>query len=174
MADQLFLRLADVGPGMVTAGDQGFVPMLARSWTRRDSLTLVFDLDPRARWHDGAPVTSRDVLFTLRRARDSAIAPRLANVTRRIASVEAEGEHRVVFRFREVYAEQFYDATFHTAMRAGASAGAAAADRLRPGPSLRRIPSAAAPIAGCGGSRANSSSSPRTRISSWAHPRSSG
>ena len=56
------------------------------------------------------------MLFTLRRARDSAIAPRLANVTRRIASVEAEGEHRVVFRFREVYAEQFYDATFHTAI----------------------------------------------------------
>ena len=77
VADQLFLRLADVGPGMMTAGDQGFVPMLARSWTRRDSLTLVFDLDPRARWHDGAPVTSRDVLFTLRRARDSAIAPRM-------------------------------------------------------------------------------------------------
>jgi peptide/nickel transport system substrate-binding protein len=116
VADQLFLRLADVGPGMVTAGDQGFVPMLARSWTRRDSLTLVFDLDPRARWHDGAPVTSRDVLFTMRRARDSAVAPRLANVTRRIASVEAEGEHRVVLRFRKAYAEQLYDATFHTAI----------------------------------------------------------
>jgi peptide/nickel transport system substrate-binding protein len=116
VADQLFLRLADVGPGMVTAGDQGFVPRLARSWTRRDSLTLVFDLDPRARWHDGAPVTSRDVLFTLRRARDTAIAPRLANVTRRIAAVEVESEHRVVFRFREVYAEQFYDATYHAAI----------------------------------------------------------
>jgi peptide/nickel transport system substrate-binding protein len=76
----------------------------------------VFDLDPRALWHDGAPVTSRDVLFTLRRARDAGIAPRLANVTRRIAAVEMEGEHRVVFRFREVYAEQFYDATYHAAI----------------------------------------------------------
>ena len=66
VADQLFLRLADLGPGLMTAGDRGFVPMLARSWTRRDSLTLVFELDPRARWHDGAPVTARDVLFTLR------------------------------------------------------------------------------------------------------------
>lgn len=116
IADQLFLRLADVGPGMMTAGDQGFVPMLARSWSRPDSLTLVFELDPRARWHDGAPVTSRDVLFTLRRARDSTIAPRLANVTRRIASVEAESDHRVVFRYRQVYAEQFYDATYHAAI----------------------------------------------------------
>lgn len=116
IADHLFLRLASVGPGLVTAGDRGSVPLLASSWTRRDSLTLVFELDPRARWHDGAPVTARDVTFTLGRARDSTIAPRLANVTRRIASVEAEGEHRVVFRFREVYAEQFYDATFHVAI----------------------------------------------------------
>ena len=116
IADQLFLRLAAVGPGMVTDGDRGFVPQLARSWTRRDSLTLVFDLDPRARWHDRTPVTARDVLFTMRRARDSSIAPRLAAVTRRIAAVEAEGDHRVVFRYREVYAEQLYDASFHTAI----------------------------------------------------------
>jgi peptide/nickel transport system substrate-binding protein len=116
LADQLFLRLAGLGPGLITAGDRGFVPLLAKSWTRRDSLTLAFELDPRARWHDGAPVTSRDVLFTMRRARDPAIAPRLTSVTRRIAAVEAEGDRVVVFRFREVYAEQLYDATFHTAI----------------------------------------------------------
>src|SRR5512145_2741746 len=74
VADQLFLRLVGIGPGMVTAGDQGFVPLLAESWSRRDSVTLAFDLDPRARWHDGVPVTSRDVVFTMRRARDSTIA----------------------------------------------------------------------------------------------------
>jgi peptide/nickel transport system substrate-binding protein len=116
VADQLFLRLVGIGPGMVTAGDRGFVPLLAKGWTRRDSVTLAFDIDPRAQWHDAAPVTSRDVVFTMRRARDSTIAPRLANVTRRIASVEAEGDHRVVFRFRQVYAEQLYDASFHTAI----------------------------------------------------------
>jgi peptide/nickel transport system substrate-binding protein len=116
IADHLFLRLAGVGPGLVTAGDRGFVPLLASSWSRRDSLTLVFELDPRARWHDGTPVTARDVTFTFGRARDSTIAPRLANVTSRIASVEAEGDHRVVFRFKQVYSEQLYDATFHVAI----------------------------------------------------------
>jgi peptide/nickel transport system substrate-binding protein len=116
IADHLFLRLAGVGPGLVTAGDGGFVPLLAKSWTRRDSLTLMFELDRRARWHDGAPVTARDVAFTFGRARDRTITPRLANATRRIASVEAEGDHRVVFRFTEVYAEQLYDATFHVAI----------------------------------------------------------
>jgi peptide/nickel transport system substrate-binding protein len=116
IADHLFLRLANVGPGLVTAGDRGFIPQLARRWTRRDSVTLVFELDGRARWHDGAPVTARDVVFTYRRARDSTIAPRLARVTRRIAAVEAEGNDRVVFRFTRVYSEQLYDATFHTAI----------------------------------------------------------
>lgn len=116
IADQLFLRLAALGPGMVTAGDRGFVPQLARSWHRRDSLTLAFTIDPRARWHDGAPVTARDVVFTMRRAGNAEIAPRLANVTRRIADVHAEGERTAVFRFRQVYAEQLYDASFHTAI----------------------------------------------------------
>jgi peptide/nickel transport system substrate-binding protein len=115
VADHLFLRLANLGPGLVTAGDRGFVPMLARSWSRRDSVTLVFELDPRARWHDGAPVTSRDVLFAFARARDAAIAPKLATLTEHIAKVEADGDHRVIIRFTHPYAEQLYDATWHVA-----------------------------------------------------------
>jgi peptide/nickel transport system substrate-binding protein len=115
LADQLFLRLARLGPTLTTAGDGGFVPLLARSWTRRDSVTLAFDLDPRARWQDGAPVTARDVVFTFERARNAAVAPRLAALLRHITSVTAEGERRVVFRYSRPYPEQFYDATFHAA-----------------------------------------------------------
>lgn len=115
VADHLFLRLANLGPGLVTAGDRGFEPMLARSWSRSDSVTLVFDLDPKARWHDGVPVTAGDVLFAFQRARDPTIAPRLATLTRHISSVEAEGERRVVIRFTHPYAEQLYDATWHVA-----------------------------------------------------------
>ncbi len=115
MADQLFLRLANLGPDLVTAGDKSFVPMLARSWTRRDSVTIAFDLDDRASWQDGVPVTARDVVFTFQRARDPSIAPRLAGVLRRIASVTAEGTHRVVFTFTEPYAEQLYDAVWPVA-----------------------------------------------------------
>ena len=115
VADQLFIRLAELGPTLVTAGDSEFVPGLARSWTRRDSVTLAFDLDPRARWHDGVPVTARDVVFSFNRAKDPAIAPRLANLLRFITSVAAENDHRVVFRFSEPYSDQLYDATFHVA-----------------------------------------------------------
>jgi peptide/nickel transport system substrate-binding protein len=115
VADQLFARLAQLGPTLITTGDRGFEPLLARSWTRRDSVTLAFDLDPRATWHDGMPVTAADVAFTFGRALNPAIAPRLARLLRRIASVTAESERRVVFRFTEAYPEQLYDAVFHVA-----------------------------------------------------------
>ena len=115
VVDQLFLRLAELGPKLLTSGDRDFVPALARSWTRRDSTTLVFELDPRAHWHDGVPVTARDVVFTFNRAKNPEIAPRLSDLLRQITSVTAEGDSRVVFHFARPYAEQFYDATYHVA-----------------------------------------------------------
>jgi peptide/nickel transport system substrate-binding protein len=115
IADQLFLRLAGLGPTLLTAGDRDFVPLLASSWSRRDSVTLVFELNPRARWQDGVPVTARDVVFTMERARSRSVSPRLADLLKHITAVTAEGEHRVVFRFSHRYAEQLYDATFHVA-----------------------------------------------------------
>jgi peptide/nickel transport system substrate-binding protein len=115
IADQLFLRLAGLGPTLLTAGDRNFVPLLASSWSRRDSVTLVFELNPRARWQDGVPVTARDVVFTMERARSRSVSPRLADLLKHITAVMAEGEHRVVFRFSHPYAEQLYDATFHVA-----------------------------------------------------------
>jgi peptide/nickel transport system substrate-binding protein len=115
LADQLFLRLAGLSPTLLTTGDRDFVPLLARSWTRIDSVTLAFDLDPRARWQDGVPVTSRDVVFTFARARDRQVAPKLADLLRHVSSVMAEGERRVIFRFSHSYPEQLYDATFHVA-----------------------------------------------------------
>jgi peptide/nickel transport system substrate-binding protein len=115
VADQLFLRLAEIGPKMVTSGDSDFMPALAKSWTRRDSITLAFDLDTRARWHDGVPVTPRDVVFTMARAKNQEVSPRLSELLRQIVSVTAEGTSRVVFRFARPYGEQLYDATFHVA-----------------------------------------------------------
>jgi peptide/nickel transport system substrate-binding protein len=113
VAAQLFLRLADPGPELKLIGDDGFVPRLARSWERRDSLTLVFHLDPRARWHDGKPVTARDVAFTFDRARDSTIDPTVAEQLRHIREVRAQGDRDVVFTFDHAYPGQFYDATFY-------------------------------------------------------------
>ena len=112
VADLLFLRLLRLGPGLVTAGDRGFTPELAR-FHRRDSLTLVFDLDQRARWHDGVPVTAGDVVFAFTRARDRKIDPQRAVLLRNVKSVSAVGDYRVEISFTKVYGEQLYDAVWH-------------------------------------------------------------
>lgn len=114
VSDLLFLRLADLGPALSTNNERSFIPRLARRWSRRDPQTLVFDLDPRAVWQDGVPVTARDVIFGLERARDPRLSPQLSTLLRRIETVTAETDHRVVIRFREPYAEQLYDATYHS------------------------------------------------------------
>lgn len=106
----LYLRLAELGPTLSTVGDRGFRPMLAREWKRRNNVTLAFDLDPRATWHDGKPVTSADVVFSYQRAIELSD---VARALRRITSVKAEGDRRVVFTFARPYGEQFYDATYH-------------------------------------------------------------
>ncbi|HEU5359324.1 MAG TPA: peptide ABC transporter substrate-binding protein [Gemmatimonadales bacterium] len=112
VADLLFLRLARLGPTLATAGDSAFIPQLARRWTRRDSLTIVFELDPRARWQDGVPVTARDVVFSFARARDPGVSPALATLLRTIASVTALDERHVAIAFTRWYPSQFYDATY--------------------------------------------------------------
>ncbi len=109
----LFVPLARLGRALSTTDEKSFEPALARRWTRRDSLTLVFELDPRARWHDGEPVTSRDVVWSLNRARDSTVSPTYALLLRDIRSVAADGPSRVVVTYRRAYAEQFYDAVYH-------------------------------------------------------------
>lgn len=113
LSDQLFLRLANLGPDRRTADERSFQPALARSWTRLDSLALAMELDPRARWHDGRPVVANDVVFTFVRARNPKIAPKLANLLRHLDDVTADGDRRVIFRFSRAYPEQFYDLVYH-------------------------------------------------------------
>lgn len=113
VSDLMFLRLADLGPQVITGDEKKFVPKLARKWTRRDSLTLVFDLDPRAKWQDGQPVVANDVVFALERARNPKTSGGDDILLRRIASVTAESPSRVVVRYKQVYAEQLYDVVYH-------------------------------------------------------------
>jgi peptide/nickel transport system substrate-binding protein len=113
VSDLLFLPLARLGPDLVTSGDKGFTPVLARSWTRPDSLTLIFEIDSRARWQDGVPVTARDAALALNLARDSVSNPQLALVLRHVASATAADDRHLVVRFTEAYDEQLYDAVYH-------------------------------------------------------------
>lgn len=113
IADLIFPRLAELKLDLNTVDDSGFAPSLARSWEHRDSLTLAFHLDPRARWQDGAPVTAHDVVFTWGVYGDTLVgAPELPNLAD-IAAVEAEDSLTAVFRFRHARPEQLLDATYH-------------------------------------------------------------
>jgi len=48
-------------------------PDLADSWTyNAEGNELTFTLNPNAKWHDGAPATSEDVLFTFDKIKDPA------------------------------------------------------------------------------------------------------
>ena len=107
LADQLFLRLGMLGATLRTAGDNVMTPLLAVRWQRIDPRTLLFDLDPRARWQDGVPVTARDVVFTWRLMMDPVVG------TGRILfdpvdSVVAVGERRVRVHFKRAFSEQLY------------------------------------------------------------------
>lgn len=49
-------------------------PYFAHRWTwAADHRTVTFTLDRTLRWHDGAPTTAQDVVFTYEMARDSAL-----------------------------------------------------------------------------------------------------
>jgi peptide/nickel transport system substrate-binding protein len=111
--DQIFLKLADIGMALNTVGDRGFVPELAKRWNWRDSLTLVFHLDRRARWQDGRPVTAGDVAFTFDAYTDPQVNSSSAPILAHIASVTARDSLTAVFRFRDRYPEMFYDAVYH-------------------------------------------------------------
>src|SRR5437899_274103 len=124
--EQLFLKLADVGMSMNTIGDEGFQPLLAQKWEWDGPLTLVFHIDPRARWHDGQPVTAVDVAFTYDAYSDSTVASPYRAQLKRLASVTARDSLTAVFRFRERYPEMFYDAVYHM--------------RVLPAPLLRSVP----------------------------------
>ncbi|MFQ5594165.1 MAG: ABC transporter substrate-binding protein [Anaerolineae bacterium] len=65
--------------GLTRTDEQGqIVPDLAEGWTvMDDGLTYAFTLREDARWHDGSPVTTDDVLFTigLLQSEDSDLLP---------------------------------------------------------------------------------------------------
>src|SRR5258706_3659313 len=111
--DQIFLKLADIGMTLNTVGDRGFVPQLAKRWGWSDSMTLVFHLDPRAHWQDGAPVTAADVAFTFQAYTDPQVNSSSAPILAHIAGVTARDSLTAVFRFKDRYPEMFYDPVYH-------------------------------------------------------------
>jgi len=115
ISDQLYDRLAEIGPGLNTIGDAGFEPRLARSWTwSKDSLSVTFALDPRARWHDGQPVRAKDVAFTIGLFKDPKVGSSVTALIGNVDSVTVKDSLSAVAWFHRRTPEQFYDLVYQT------------------------------------------------------------
>jgi peptide/nickel transport system substrate-binding protein len=113
IVDMIYDRLADIGDSLNIVGDRGFTPRLADRWTwSRDSLSIAFHLNPNARWHDGQPVRSSDVRFTIASTKDSTLAAPAASVITNIDSVSTPDSVTAVFWFHTRSPQEFYDAVF--------------------------------------------------------------
>lgn len=113
VSDQMFERLAEIGPDLRTIGDRGFMPRLAQRWEwAPDSMSIVFHLDPRARWHDGRPVRAGDVRFSVDLMKDPKTATQFTALVTNLDSVSVRDSLTAVAWFKARSPEQFYQAAY--------------------------------------------------------------
>jgi peptide/nickel transport system substrate-binding protein len=117
VVDMLFDKLAEIGPDLNAIGDRGFTPRIARQWTwAPDSLSIAFEIDPRARWHDGQPVRARDVRFSFDVLRDPAVGSPFAGLVANVDSVTVRDSMTAVAWFKKRTPEQFYDLVYQVSI----------------------------------------------------------
>jgi peptide/nickel transport system substrate-binding protein len=114
IADQVYDLLADIGPDVNTFGDAGWTPRLAQSWQwAADSLSIAFKLRPEARFHDGRPVTSSDVRFSLDLYKDPKVASRFARGFADIDSISTPDSLTAIAWYSKRSPEQFYNIVYN-------------------------------------------------------------
>ncbi len=85
---------------MVRSADEPYTlyPLVAKNIEYPEGYAWVaFNLNPQARFHDGRPLTSEDVVFTFNMLKESG-SPFVKNNFRDVISANAETPHRVVFQ----------------------------------------------------------------------------
>jgi peptide/nickel transport system substrate-binding protein len=136
--DLVFDRLAEIDSTLVTTGDKSFTPRLAEKWTwAADSLSIAFSINPRARWHDGKPVTASDVRYSFRTFVDPKVASPSAPLFSNIDSVSVRDPQTAVVWFKRRIAEQFYDVAYQLVVFPEHVYGSIPADQLRNSPAIR-------------------------------------
>ncbi len=80
-------------------------PVLAESWEiSPDSLSITFHLRKDVTWHDGAPFTSADVLFTYRMMTDPETPTAYGEDFRQVSKAEAPDPHTFKVRYDKPFA----------------------------------------------------------------------
>lgn len=130
--DQLFEPLAALPANMNTIGDTGFEPRLAQRWEwAPDSMSIMFHLDPRARWHDGQPVRAKDVRFSLELTKDPVVASRQAGGLEGVDSVSVTDSLTAVAWFSRRSAEQFFSLVYNLTIVPEHILGSVPRDKMR-------------------------------------------
>jgi peptide/nickel transport system substrate-binding protein len=90
---------------LIVTGEGGLkpVPWLARSWKwSNGNKTLTLNLTNKAKWSDGQPLTSEDVVYSITAGRQNAVMDRvgLTGASNNIASVKATGPNTVAITLK--------------------------------------------------------------------------
>ncbi|GAC1301079.1 MAG: peptide-binding protein [Vulcanimicrobiaceae bacterium] len=84
------------------------VPTLANGGIAKDGRTLTYHLMPTAKWHDGVPVTARDVVFTWHQIMNAANNVPTRTGYDRITRIDTPDPHTVRIHFSEPYPPALY------------------------------------------------------------------
>jgi len=97
-----YVRMSWVFDTLIWTDQKGYAPALADSWSYDPaSMTFTFNLNPKAKWHDGKPVTAEDVVFTIGYYRKHPY--RFVKISD-IASVQANDARTVLLKLSKPYA----------------------------------------------------------------------
>nr|CRH04955.1 putative oligopeptide transport protein (ABC superfamily, peri_bind) [Candidatus Magnetococcus massalia] len=66
-----------------------------------DGMSVSYQLNPKARFSDGTPLTSADVIFSLKTLKSKKAHPHYASYWRDVKEAVADGPHRVTFHFSQ-------------------------------------------------------------------------
>lgn len=138
--DQVFDRLAEISSDLQTVGDKGFAPRLAQKWTwAPDSLSIAFSIDPRARWHDGKPVTAADVRYSFKVFTDPKVGSPTAATMTNLDSVSVRDSLTAVVWFKKHTPEQFYDVAYQLIIMPEHVYGSIPAEQLHTSDATRKL-----------------------------------
>lgn len=89
--------------------DFGLEPWLATSWDTPDPLTFVFHLRTDVRFHNGQPLTARDVKWTLDSVRDGTVITAKAGTFRAVGKVDAPDSATVIIHLKRADASLLWN-----------------------------------------------------------------
>ncbi len=89
---------------LLTRDDAGkIVPQIATEWSYRSDTEAVFKIRDDVKFHDGTPLTAKDVAFSINRIINPAFASPQLGQFNKIVSAEATGEHEVTVKTDGAY-----------------------------------------------------------------------